>query len=1051
MHRFTSPLIEEIISHDLLMQDYPKSGVIFLPIAPFFSKPALARLIKNALKQLIKQSSTQFDGVAGIASRGYVYSGILANQHPDIPQCFIEKVKLAGHRDYTQSTMTTEYSSDALQIQKGSIEAGKTYLVTDDLIATGGSVMAAIDLIEREGGIVKNALVMTELLDMAARKKLKDRGIELISLLKFTNADLQQLLHLSQLHKTSAEKSLSYKLSCHQSHNGTYQVYVGSESSIKNKAVSQALAKHLPAENFDVTGIAVTSDVSEQPLETETRVGAENRLNQLQRAIGNHSNTLLIAIENGLRFDKQSKTYKDFVCLSIQLNGQTHTHRMDCCTVPNEIAKQTDANTTWGEVACKAGLATNSKDPHSAAAFGGISRQQHIETALASTLSKALSIKPFTLKRCIRLNLKDGIRKQNKKGIFFFGKHTSPSREVIEIHTHSPEHRATAESSAASNKVTIFSTGDLFVTLPATQHIRAKNVHIHVTPSSNEDIFLLGIHEALQLCRTAYEHGAAEVTVVLPEECHPILQADDFHFLLPKLFKAAGAHEAYFKSADNGGQLEKSYRSDTFLSGLNQRKITQQLHLTPTSEALTEDQQILHHLRRRKFVKSWLKTNPNKIDILAQISPSIVPQELNIESRADAPHIIFYNSTNQHKAEAMQKRLTAAGEHVQLAAYSGSGIHATLPLDISLREAHVTLLHTTRPNPDDLESCAQYQQFGATPRLFEVVCLANQCRLRGAKNISFVNPYQFGARSDKAEDNSKGKAGAYVQLNGRLLEASGVHQIYTAECHDAHTLSGSYTTSKLRSTAIQTMSNMVLTLAKAWVVSPHYRPSAKLRLVAPDAGADKRTKQLNQTLKLTLGEKFCHARIVGDKQRGCHKDDSAVISGVSDSGIGVSEHDRYFITDDETATGGTLCQAINSIKAQGAKDIAIILVHNNLPLECLTRHLCLARFIHMGASELHFSDSQPMGTLCDSYDTLIARVAKQQSTSLEAVEQQFKHWVHANVANANETTLASFKCILDGGLNKVACHPLSEDFAAALSAHTDYAEVESDERACTMR
>ncbi|MDF1797461.1 MAG: hypothetical protein P1U63_13075 [Coxiellaceae bacterium] len=650
-------------------------------------------------------------------------------------------------------------------------------------------------------------------------------------------------------------------------------------------------------------------------------------------------------------------------------------------------------------------------------------------------------MRPFTLKRCIRLNQKDGIRKQNKKGISFFGKPEESEREVVDLYTKKMSECPAARPGlpVGKNHMKIFSTGDLFSTVSPSARMRGKDVHVHVDAGLDENTLLLSIHEALQLCRTAYEHGAKTVVVSLPEMFHPILQPEDFHFLLLKLFKAAGAHEAYFKRPDHVGGLAKDYRSETDDSALNKKKISEMLFGAPASA----DDSIQNFLRRQKFTKAWLKINPEKVDIVTELSEVMLADHLDIDERSESPHVIFYGAADQSKAEAIHDKLLALGEDVLISPYEGKGIHAKLPQGILLHASQVTILHTTRPDPDDIEACKLYAQCGATPYLFEVLSLANQSRLRGAKTINFVNPYQFGSRSDKAEDNQKGIVGAFVQLNARLLEAAGINHIVTAECHDSHTLSGSYTTSKIRSTAIPAMSNITMKVAQAWLKSIGADSAIKLRLIAPDAGAEKRTKLLNQHLQLALGERYCHARIVGEKQRSSHSDSSAVIEGMSASSVSISDKDVYLLTDDETATGTTLCQAIAGVKARGVENVVVILAHNNLPLDTLTRHLCLARFIVMGASELHFSDSQLMGTLSPSYVALVERVVTETSLSAEAVEAQIEEWIQSHVPDADKAILLSFKSVLNGGLGAVNIHSLSEDFADVLAATPEYSHVYS--------
>jgi phosphoribosylpyrophosphate synthetase len=346
-------------------------------------------------------------------------------------------------------------------------------------------------------------------------------------------------------------------------------------------------------------------------------------------------------------------------------------------------------------------------------------------------------------------------------------------------------------------------------------------------------------------------------------------------------------------------------------------------------------------------------------------------------------------------------------------------------------------VQSTRPNPDDIEASQEYQINGASSYLFEAAMIARQANLRGADEINLINPYQFSARSDKAEDNPKGKTGAYVQQNGLLLEAAGVNKVITAECHDGHTMSGSYTSKYIKGAAVSALSVIASRVARDWIDSPTNPMLGQLRLVTPDAGAMKRTSELTQKLQAILGKKLCESRILGEKQRGSHQDDSALISCMNSGAIGINDHDKYLITDDETATGNTLCQAVTNLKNNGAKDISVIIVHNNMPLDWLTRQLCLARFLYLGVNDLHFSDTQEMGTLATSYSNLIQSDGSKSKFSPEEVQEQIFAWFKKNIGDqfADKTDaylkqqFEEFKSMFSQFQSRIRIHSLANEFA----------------------
>ena len=307
--------------------------------------------------------------------------------------------------------------------------------------------------------------------------------------------------------------------------------------------------------------------------------------------------------------------------------------------------------------------------------------------------------------------------------------------------------------------------------------------------------------------------------------------------------------------------------------------------------------------------------------------------------------------------------------------------------------------------------------------------IARQAHLRGAKQVNLVNPYQFSARSDKAEDNPKGKTGAYVQQNGLLLEAAGINHVITAECHDPHTLSGTYTGKKMKGSAVQGLTIISTEIAEQWLKSPQ---QGQLRLVTPDAGAAKRTKELTQTLQAILGDKLCESRVLGEKERGSHSDNSAKINNMNSGNIGINAHDKYLITDDEAATCSTICQSIQNLKKQGAKDVSVAIVHNNMPLDWLLRQLCLARILALGVNDLHFSDTQEMGTLAKNYDDLIQTYSKLTTQSPEKIEAQVMNWFKDNMVESG-ASFELFKRMFSELSARVSVHHLAEAFVDKLT------------------
>lgn len=519
-----------------------------------------------------------------------------------------------------------------------------------------------------------------------------------------------------------------------------------------------------------------------------------------------------------------------------------------------------------------------------------------------------------------------------------------------------------------------------------------------------------------------------------------------------ELFKVSGVNRVYFYDKNYLGSLDESSLSSEIPLVLssqaekNDYQVLKQnlcrfLHIPKSLKAFNDefslDEKVMHFSRKSYFNKLWSKISLTKTNVLDDIEGGISVPEVHIPKIKVKSHVLLCCSANKPLAEKIAESLRERGEMVRLYHVDGQGIEAKIPSDISLCGSTVTIVQSTRPNPDEIDATNQYINSGASSYFFEALIIARQAHLRGAAKISLLNPYQFNARSDKAEDSPNGKTGAYVQHNGLLLKASGINQVITAECHDLHTMSGAYTGIKMRGSAIAALSIIASKLVNKWISEPLSSMKGQVRLVTPDAGAAKRTKELTQQLQTILGNKLCEKRILGEKQRDSHQDNSALISSLNSGDISINRQDKYLITDDETATGSTLCQAINNLRDNGAQDISVIIAHNNMSLNWLERQLCLARFLYIGANDLHFSDTHEMGSLANNYQDLIQTYAQMSSLSHAEVEKEIFSWFEKNILSkltnkapeVIEKEFSRYKLIFKQLNTKVQVHSLATEFA----------------------
>ncbi|XP_059156625.1 adenine phosphoribosyltransferase-like [Physella acuta] len=149
--------------------DFPKPGIVFKDIFPILRNPSVFRDLNELILQAVREVCPDVQCVVGLDSRGFLFGPILALELniPFVPAR--KKGKLPGELE--QVTYMLEYGTDCLEIQKSSINKGQKVLIIDDLLATGGTLKAACELVEKIGGEVVHCLVVVELVALQGRQK----------------------------------------------------------------------------------------------------------------------------------------------------------------------------------------------------------------------------------------------------------------------------------------------------------------------------------------------------------------------------------------------------------------------------------------------------------------------------------------------------------------------------------------------------------------------------------------------------------------------------------------------------------------------------------------------------------------------------------------------------------------------------------------------------------------------------------------------------------------------------------------------------------------
>lgn len=152
--------------------NFPKEGIVFKDITPLLHSP---EAFKEVIDQLANQWSGKIDIVAGLDARGFIFGAALAMKL-GLPFLMIRKKgKLPGKVESISYGL--EYGTDVIEVSVDSLPEGKTVLVVDDLLATGGTAKAAASLVEKVGFAVAGFAFVVELTDLQGRQKLGEKEV----------------------------------------------------------------------------------------------------------------------------------------------------------------------------------------------------------------------------------------------------------------------------------------------------------------------------------------------------------------------------------------------------------------------------------------------------------------------------------------------------------------------------------------------------------------------------------------------------------------------------------------------------------------------------------------------------------------------------------------------------------------------------------------------------------------------------------------------------------------------------------------------------------
>lgn len=164
------------------IRDWPKPGINFRDVTTLFEDPAAYRAVINRLSGWATDEA--FDVVVGIDARGFILAGALAFQQ-HLPLVLIRKKGKLPFKTISED-YALEYGQATIEAHESELVVGQRVLIVDDLLATGGTAIAAAKLMRRLGAADVGFAAIIDLVELPGRKALAQNGIDAYTILDFT-------------------------------------------------------------------------------------------------------------------------------------------------------------------------------------------------------------------------------------------------------------------------------------------------------------------------------------------------------------------------------------------------------------------------------------------------------------------------------------------------------------------------------------------------------------------------------------------------------------------------------------------------------------------------------------------------------------------------------------------------------------------------------------------------------------------------------------------------------------------------------------------------
>jgi adenine phosphoribosyltransferase len=172
--------------HIRTVPNWPAPGVQFRDITPLLQNPKVFRILIDAFVHRYMEAPLRPDVVAGVDARGFILGSVVAY----VLNIGFVPIRKKGKLPFTtvEETYELEYGSATVELHTDAVKPGDRVLLIDDLIATGGTMMAGKNLLERLGAEVMEGAAIVDLPELGGSNRLRQAGLRLFTLVDYNGA-----------------------------------------------------------------------------------------------------------------------------------------------------------------------------------------------------------------------------------------------------------------------------------------------------------------------------------------------------------------------------------------------------------------------------------------------------------------------------------------------------------------------------------------------------------------------------------------------------------------------------------------------------------------------------------------------------------------------------------------------------------------------------------------------------------------------------------------------------------------------------------------------